>query len=186
MKQIFFSLFFVASMLCLSTIQAASGEQNSSGEQNTKEPQTPTQQKSVKEQTLSIIKPDAVSGNHVGEIISRFEKSGLHVIAIKSVWMTKEQAQTFYAIHKERPYFDALTEFMSSGPSIAIVLEGENAIAKNRQLMGVTDYRKAAPGTIRADFAQSIRKNCVHGSDCPNNANAEISFFFTKAEIFPR
>jgi len=135
-------------------------------------------QSAANQQTLSIIKPDAVAGNHIGEIISRFEKNGLHVVNIKMVRLSKEQAQKFYAVHKERPFFDALTEFMSSGPIVAIVLEGPNAIAKNRELMGATDLKKAAPGTIRADFAQSVTKNAVHGSDSVESAKEEILFFF--------
>lgn len=136
----------------------------------------------VNQQTLSIIKPDAVAGNHIGEIISRFEKNGLHVANIKMVRLSKEQAQQFYAVHKERPFFEALTEFMSSGPIVAIVLEGPNAIAKNRELMGATDLKKAAPGTIRADFAQSVTQNAVHGSDSAETAKEEILFFFPVAK----
>lgn len=139
-----------------------------------------------KEQTLSIIKPDAVAANHVGDIIVRFEKAGLHVAGMKMVLLTKEKAKAFYAVHKERHFFNELVDFMSSGPIVAIVLEGPNAVAKNRELMGATDFKKAAPDTIRADFAQSVTKNAVHGSDSLENAKVEISFFFTPNEIFLR
>lgn len=132
------------------------------------------------QQTLSIIKPDAVAASHIGDIISRFEKAGLRVIQLRMVNLTKTQAEQFYAVHKERPFFAALTDFMSSGPTVAIVLEGPNAIAKNREIMGATDFKKAAPGTIRADFAQSVTKNAVHGSDSVESAKEEIAFFFSK------
>lgn len=138
------------------------------------------------QQTLSIIKPDAVAANHIGEIIARFEKAGLRIAAIKMISLPKEKAQEFYAIHKDRPFFADLTEFVSSGPIIAMVLEGDNAIAKNREMMGATDLKKAAPGTIRADFAQSVTKNAVHGSDSPETAKEEIAFFFQPNEIFAR
>lgn len=133
---------------------------------------------SINEQTLSIIKPDAVASHHIGEIIARFEKAGLNVAAIKMTTLSKQQAEAFYAVHKDKPFFADLTTFMSSGPVVAIVLEGPNAVTKNREIMGATDYRKAAPGTIRADFAQSITKNAVHGSDSLENAKIEIEFFF--------
>lgn len=139
-----------------------------------------------KQQTLSIIKPDAVAANHIGEIIARFEKAGLNIAAIKMVSLSKEKAQEFYAVHKDRPFFADLTEFVSSGPVVAIVLEGDNAIAKNREIMGATDFKKANPGTLRADFAQSVTKNAVHGSDSPETAKEEISFFFQPNEIFKR
>lgn len=130
------------------------------------------------QQTLSIIKPDAVAANHIGEIISRFEKAGLRIAALKMTALSKDKAQAFYAVHKDRPFFEELTTFMSSGPIVVMVLEGENAIAKNREIMGATDFKKAAPGTLRADFAQSVTKNAVHGSDSPETAKEEISFFF--------
>ena len=136
------------------------------------------------EQTLSIIKPDAVAANHIGEIIARFEKAGLRIAAIKMVSLTKEKSQAFYAVHKDRPFFDKLTQFISSGPVVAMVLEGDNAIAKNREIMGATDPKKAAPGTVRADFAKSIDTNAVHGSDSPETAREEIAFFFEPKEIF--
>jgi nucleoside-diphosphate kinase len=139
-----------------------------------------------KQQTLSIIKPDAVAANHIGEVIARFEKAGLNIAAIKMVSLSKEKAQEFYAVHKDRPFFADLTEFVSSGPVVAIVLEGDNAIAKNREIMGATDFKKANPGTLRADFAQSVTKNAVHGSDSPETAKEEISFFFQPNEIFKR
>lgn len=138
----------------------------------------------TKEQTLSIIKPDAVAANHTGEIISRFEKAGLRIAAIKMQKLSNEQAKAFYAIHSERPFFNDLTTFMSSGPSVAIVLEGPNAVAKNREIMGATDFKKADKGSLRADFAQSITKNAVHGSDSIENAKTEIAFFFKPNEIF--
>lgn len=136
------------------------------------------------ERTLSIIKPDAVAKNVIGEIISRFEKGGLRVAAAKMMHLTKTQAEQFYAVHKERPFFSALVNFMSSGPVLVQVLEGENAIAKNRQIMGATNPKDAAPGTVRADFADSIDHNAVHGSDAPETAAQEITFFFKPEEIF--
>ena len=139
-----------------------------------------------KQQTLSIIKPDAVAANHIGEIIARFEKAGLHIAAIKMLTISKAKAQDFYAVHKNRPFFGELTDYMSSGPIVAIVLEGDNAIAKNRDIMGATDPKKAAPGTIRADFAKSIDQNAVHGSDSPETAREEIAFFFQPNEIFSK
>jgi nucleoside-diphosphate kinase len=135
------------------------------------------------ERTLSIIKPDGVEKGVVGEVIKRFEDSGLKVVAMKMVRMSREQAKGFYYVHRERPFYDSLTGFMSSGPAVAMVLEGENAIAKNRELMGATDYREAAEGTIRRDFATDIERNIVHGSDGPDTAAFEISFFFNKLEI---
>lgn len=136
------------------------------------------------QQTLSIIKPDAVEGHHIGDIIARFEKAGLHVAAIKMVRLTEEEAGQFYAVHKDKPFYKDLTVYMSSGPVVPIVLEGNDAIAMNRQLMGATDPKAAATGTIRADFAQSKSINAVHGSDSPEAAKEEIAFFFKPNEIF--
>lgn len=138
------------------------------------------------ERTLSIIKPDAVAKNIVGEIYSRFEKAGLRVVAARMMHLTRQQAEGFYAVHKERPFFADLVKFMTSGPVMVQVLEGENAIAKNRELMGATDPKKAAPGTIRADFASTVDENAVHGSDGPDTAQVEIAFFFKPEEICPR
>ena len=132
----------------------------------------------VVEKTLSIIKPDAVAKNVIGEIISRFEKNGLRVVAAKMVHLTKEQGAEFYAVHSEKPFYEDLTDFISSGPVMAMTLEGENAINKNREIMGATNPKNAAPGTIRADFAESIDVNAVHGSDAPETAKIEIAFFF--------
>jgi nucleoside-diphosphate kinase len=139
-----------------------------------------------KEQTLSIIKPDAVSANNIGAILSRFEKAGLKVVAAKMLHMTTEQAKAFYAVHAHRPFFQELVTFMIEGPVVVSVLEGENAIMKHRDLMGATNPKEAAPGTIRADFAKSIDKNAVHGSDSAENAKNEIAFFFKQQEIFSR
>jgi nucleoside-diphosphate kinase len=130
------------------------------------------------ERTFSIIKPDAVAKNVIGEIYSRFEKNGLRIVAAKMLHMTREQAQGFYAVHKERPFYNDLVEFMTSGPVMVQVLEGENAIAENRELMGATNPAEAAPGTIRADFAKTVDENAVHGSDAPETAAVEIEFFF--------
>jgi len=138
------------------------------------------------ERTLSIIKPDAVGKNVIGEIVSRFEKGGLNVIAMKMQQLDEDSAGGFYAEHKERPFFKDLMEFMTSGPVIVQVLEGENAIARNRELMGATNPAEAESGTIRADFAQSIDANAVHGSDSPASADREISYFFSDEEICPR
>lgn len=135
------------------------------------------------EKTLSIIKPDAVAKNVIGEIISRFEKGGLRIAAARFIQLSKKQAEQFYAVHKDRPFFAGLVTFMSSGPVLVQVLEGENAIAKNRQIMGATNPKDAAPGTIRADFADSIDHNAVHGSDAPETAKQEIAFFFKPEEI---
>ena len=135
------------------------------------------------ERTFSIIKPDAVAKNVIGEIVSRFEKNGLKIKAMKMLHLSLDQARAFYAVHKERPFYDSLTKFMSSGPIVAMILEGENAIQVNRDLMGATDYRQAAPGTIRADFARDIEANIVHGSDGPDTARTEISFFFNALEM---
>lgn len=136
----------------------------------------------AKEQTLSLIKPDGVSRGLIGEVIGRFEKAGLTIRAMKLLHLSKAQAQSFYAVHRERNFFDSLTSFMSSGPIVAMILEGEDAIARNRELMGATDYRKAAPGTIRADFARDIEANIVHGSDAPETAATESAFFFNMLE----
>ncbi|MCK4934544.1 MAG: nucleoside-diphosphate kinase [Simkaniaceae bacterium] len=139
-----------------------------------------------KEQTLSIIKPDAVMDNHIGDILQRFEKAGLKVIATKMLHLSKEIAEEFYAIHKERPFYNDLVSFMISGPVVVSVLEGEDAIAKNREIMGATNPAEAAPGTIRKDFAKSIDANAVHGSDAKETAAVEIPFFFKKEEVFTK
>ena len=138
------------------------------------------------ERTLSIIKPDAVAKNVIGRINSRFEQAGLKIVAARMMWLSRQQAEGFYAVHRERPFFKDLVGFMTSGPVLIQVLEGENAINKNRELMGATDPKKAAKGTIRADFAQSIDANAVHGSDSPQNAANEIAYFFATDEIFSR
>ena len=135
------------------------------------------------EQTLSIIKPDAVKKGVIGKIIDRFESNGLRVAAMKKIALSKDVAGNFYDIHRQRPFFGELVEFMSSGPVVVMVLEGEGAVAKNRDLMGATNPKEAKPGTIRADFADSIDANAVHGSDSLENAKNEISFFFAKTEI---
>ncbi len=135
------------------------------------------------ERTLSIIKPDAVAKNVVGAICDRFEKSGLRIVAAKRIHLTKAQAEEFYDIHRSRPFFNDLVSFMISGPVHVQVLEGENAVAKNREIMGATDPKQAASGTIRADFADSIDANAVHGSDSLENAQREIAFFFKDSEI---
>ena len=135
------------------------------------------------EQTLSIIKPDAVAKNVIGKIIDRFESNGLRITAMKKIKLTKEDAAKFYEVHKEKPFFNDLCDYMSSGPIVVIVLEGENAVTKNRELMGATNPKEAKPGTIRADFAESIKANAVHGSDSLENATKEITFFFSKREI---
>ena len=138
------------------------------------------------ERTLSIIKPDAVARNVIGEIYSRFEKAGLRIVAARMVWLSRQDAEGFYAVHRERPFFRDLVDFMTTGPVMVQVLEGESAIAKNRELMGATDPKKAATGTIRADFAQSIDANAVHGSDGPDTARAEIAFFFPSHNVYSR
>jgi nucleoside-diphosphate kinase len=138
------------------------------------------------EQTLSIIKPDAVGQNQIGNIVEYFEREGLSVVAAKMLHLSETQAKGFYAVHKDRPFFGELVSFMISGPVLVMVLEGEGAVAKNRKIMGETDPAKAAPGTIRGDFATSIDKNAVHGSDSLANAKTEIAFFFKANEIFPR
>lgn len=138
------------------------------------------------ERTLSIIKPDAVGKNVIGDIYNRFEKGGLKIIAAKMVHLTRAQAEGFYAVHKERPFFGELVDFMISGPVMVQVLEGENAIQVNRDLMGATNPKDAAAGTIRADHAQTVDENAVHGSDGPDTAKVEISYFFSDTEICPR
>lgn len=135
------------------------------------------------EQTLSIIKPDAVAANHIGAIVDRFEKADMRIAAIKMIKLSRQQAGEFYFIHNERPFYEELVNFMSSGPVVVMVLEGNDAIAKNRTIMGATDPKKAAPGTIRADFAESMGRNAVHGSDSPEAAKKEIAFFFKPSEI---
>jgi nucleoside-diphosphate kinase len=136
------------------------------------------------ERALSIIKPDAVAKNVIGKIYSRFETNGLKIIAAKMAWLSPQEAGEFYAIHKERPFYKDLVSFMTSGPVMIQVLEGESAIAKNRELMGATDPKKAEPGTIRADFATSIDANAVHGSDGPDTAKVEIGFFFPGMNVY--
>jgi nucleoside-diphosphate kinase len=135
------------------------------------------------ERTLSIIKPDGVHRGLIGEIVKRLEQNNLNLVAMKMLHMTKKQAQGFYAVHRERPFFESLTDFMSSGPAVVMVLEGENAIARYRELMGATDFKEAADGTIRREFATDIEKNVVHGSDSPETASFEISYFFNRFEI---
>ena len=135
------------------------------------------------ERTFSIIKPDATRRNLTGEVTARLEKGGLRVIASKRLWMTKEQAEGFYAVHRERPFFGSLVEFMTSGPVVVQVLEGENAIARNREVMGATNPEEAAEGTIRKDFAESIEANSCHGSDAPETAAEEIAYWFAETEI---
>jgi nucleoside-diphosphate kinase len=138
------------------------------------------------ERTISIIKPDGVGKNVIGEIYRRFEQGGLRIVAAKMKQLSRAEAEGFYAVHRERPFFKALVEFMISGPVMIQVLEGENAIALNRELMGATNPKDAAPGTIRADFAKSIDENVVHGSDGAETAQAEIAYFFSQTEICPR
>ena len=138
------------------------------------------------ERTLSIIKPDAVAKNAIGDIYSRFEKAGLRIVAARMLSLSQVQAEGFYAVHRERPFFRDLVRFMISGPIMVQVLEGEDAIARNRELMGATDPKKAKKGTIRADFADSIDANAVHGSDGPDTARTEIAYFFPASEIFSR
>jgi len=138
------------------------------------------------QRTFSIIKPDAVANNNIGAIISRFEKAGLKIVASKMLQLSYADAAGFYAEHKERPFFADLIKFMTSGPVVVQVLEGENAVIKNRELMGATNPKEATPGTIRADFANSIDENAVHGSDSPTSAIREINYFFAETEICPR
>lgn len=138
------------------------------------------------QRTFSIIKPDAVAKNVIGEIYARFEKAGLRIIAARMVHLSREQAEGFYAVHKERPFFGELVDFMTSGPVMVQVLEGEDAVTRNREVMGATNPKDAAPGTIRADFADEITENAVHGSDAPETAADEIAFFFGDGGICPR
>jgi len=138
------------------------------------------------ERTLSIVKPDAVSKNVIGQIYSRFERAGLRIVAARMLYLSQVRAEGFYAVHRERPFFRDLVRFMISGPIMVQVLEGEDAIARNRELMGATDPKKAKKGTIRADFADSIDTNAVHGSDGPESARSEIAYFFPASEIFSR
>jgi nucleoside-diphosphate kinase len=138
------------------------------------------------ERTFSIVKPDGVAKNLIGEVYRRFEKAGLKIVAAKMIRLRQDQAEGFYAVHKERPFYADLVRYMISGPVMVQVLEGENAIKANRDIMGATNPKQAAPGTIRADFAASIEENVVHGSDGPETAKAEIAFFFSEAEICPR
>lgn len=139
-----------------------------------------------RERTLSIIKPDAVENNHIGAIVQRFEQAGLEIIGAKMLHLSRDQAEGFYAVHKQRPFFGELVDFMVSGPVLIMVLSGENAVLKNRDLMGATDPKNAAPGTIRADFAKTIEKNAVHGSDSLETANVEVAYFFKPNEIHER
>jgi nucleoside-diphosphate kinase len=138
------------------------------------------------ERTLSIIKPDAVAKNVIGQIYARFEGAGLRIVAARMLHLTREQAEAFYAVHRERPFYRDLVAFMTSGPVMVQVLEGEGAIARNREVMGATDPARAAPGTIRADFASNVEQNAVHGSDGPETAATEVAFFFRPEEICPR
>jgi nucleoside-diphosphate kinase len=138
------------------------------------------------ERTLAIIKPDGVNRGVIGEVIKRLEANGLNIIAMKMIHMTKTQAEGFYAVHRQRPFFGSLTDFMSSGPAVVMVLEGDNAIARYRDLMGATNHKEAAEGTIRRDFATDIEKNVVHGSDAPETAAFEIAYFFNAFEINAR
>jgi nucleoside-diphosphate kinase len=138
------------------------------------------------ERTFSIIKPDGVQKNLIGEVYRRFEQAGLKIVAARMAHLTQAQAEGFYAVHRERPFFKDLVKYMTSGPVMLQVLEGENAVAKNRELMGATDPKKAEKGTIRADFATSIEENVVHGSDSLENAAIEIAFFFAQSDIYPR
>ena len=138
------------------------------------------------QRTLSIIKPDGVQKNLVGEILGRFEKNGLRIAATRMQWLSQQEAEGFYAVHKERPFFGELVEYMTSGPVVVTVLEGENAVARNRELMGATNPAEAAPGTIRADFADSIGVNTVHGSDAEETAAIEVAYFFRSTELCAR
>jgi len=138
------------------------------------------------ERTLSIVKPDGVSGNLIGEVCRRFEKAGLSIIAARMLQLSQREAEGFYAVHRERPFFKDLVRYMTSGPVMVQVLEGEDAIARNRELMGATDPKRAAAGTIRADLARSIEQNVVHGSDAPETAAREIAYFFSVTELHPR
>ena len=137
----------------------------------------------MKERTLSIIKPDGVARGLIGEVIKRFEETGFKIVAMKMVHMTKKEAEGFYAVHKERPFFESLTRFMSSGPAVAMVIEADDVIARNREIMGATNYKEAAEGTIRRQFSTDIEKNVVHGSDSPETAAFVISYFFNALEL---
>lgn len=138
------------------------------------------------ERTFSIVKPDAVAKNLIGEIYRRFEQAGLKIVAARMLHLTQAEAEGFYAVHRERPFFKDLVKFMISGPVMVQVLEGENAIVKNREIMGATDPKQAAPGTIRADFAKTVDENCVHGSDATTTAQVEVAYFFSRIELCPR
>ena len=138
------------------------------------------------ERTLSIVKPDGVARNLIGEVYRRFESAGLRIVAARMLRLTQQQAELFYQVHRERPFYRDLVRYMCSGPVMAQILEGEGSIARNRDIMGATDPKKAAPGTIRADLAQSIEANVVHGSDAPETAASEIAFFFNATELCPR
>jgi len=138
------------------------------------------------ERTLSIVKPDGVRGNHIGEVYRRFEQAGLSIIAARMLHLSQREAEGFYAVHRERPFFRDLVRYMTSGPVMVQVLEGEGAIARNREIMGATDPAKAAAGTIRADLARSIEQNVVHGSDAPGTAEREIAYFFSTTQLHPR
>ena len=138
------------------------------------------------ERTLSIVKPDGVSRNLIGEVYRRFEQAGLSIVAARMLHLSQREAEGFYAVHRERPFFKDLVRYMTSGPVVVQVLEGENAIARNREIMGATDPKKAATGTIRADYALSIEQNVVHGSDAPETATQEIAYFFRNTELHPR
>ncbi len=138
------------------------------------------------ERTLSIIKPNAINKNVIGEILTRFEKNNLKIIAAKMLHLSRKEAEAFYVEHAEKPFFNELISFIISGPIMVQVLEGENAISKNREIMGATNYKNAAPGTIRADYADGLNENAAHGSDCQESANLEIEFFFSEKEIFSR
>jgi len=138
------------------------------------------------ERTLSIVKPDGVARNLIGEVYRRFEQAGLRIVAARMRHLSQLEAEAFYAVHKERPFYKDLVRYMTSGPVIVQVLEGDNAIAKNREIMGATDPKKAAPGTIRADLAESIERNVVHGSDAPDTAAREVAFFFSGTDLHPR
>ncbi len=135
------------------------------------------------ERTLSIVKPDGVKKGVIGEVIKRYESAGLKIVAMKMLWMSKEEAKGFYIVHKDKPFYDSLTDFMSEGPIVVMVVEGENAINKVREIMGATNPKDAAAGTIRADFATDIERNTVHGSDSPQSAEFEVSYFFSELEI---
>ncbi len=138
------------------------------------------------ERTLSIVKPDGVKGNHIGEVYRRFEKGGLSIVAARMLQLSQREAEGFYAVHRERPFFKDLVRYMTSGPVMVQVLQGEGAIQRNRDIMGATDPKKAAPGTIRADLATSIEQNVVHGSDAPETAANEIAYFFSATQLHPR